>query len=132
MKYQYGDLVKFTNNYGMHAAQGDEGTVQHVDKFGNILVLVESGEFAARFEEVREEDIELIDRLSDEDLNLLKEELQRMNYKTLLKLDYAYTENQLFDVIEKYKWLFKLNYTIDEIFAVEYKRLQMEDDKHGI
>lgn len=75
MKYQYGDLVKFTNNYGMHAAQGDEGTVQHVDKFGNILVLVESGEFAARFEEVREEDIELIDRLSDDDLNLLKEEL---------------------------------------------------------
>ena len=132
MKYQYGDLVKFTNNYGMHAAQGDEGTVQHVDKFGNILVLVESGDFAARFEEVRDEDIELIDRLSDDDLNLLKEELQRMNYKTLLKLDYAYTETQLFDVIEKYKWLFKLNYTIDDIFAVEYKRLQMEDDKHGI
>lgn len=51
-----------------------------------------------------------------------------MNYKTLLKLDYAYTENQLFDIIEKYKWLFKLNYTIDEIFAVEYKRLQMEDE----
>lgn len=75
MKYQYGDLVKFTNNYGMHAAQDDTGTVQHVDKFGNILVLVESGEFAARFEEVREEDIELIDRLSDEDLDLLKEEL---------------------------------------------------------
>lgn len=55
-----------------------------------------------------------------------------MNYKTLLKLDYAYTENQLFNVIEKYKWLFKLNYTVEEIFAVEYKRLQMEDSKHGI
>ena len=26
-----------------------------------------------------------------------------MNYKTLLKLDYAYTENQLFDIIEKYR-----------------------------
>lgn len=75
MKYQYGDLVKFTNNYGMHAEQGDEGTVHHVDKFGNILVLVETGDFAARFEEVREEDIELIDRLSDDDLDLLKEEL---------------------------------------------------------
>lgn len=75
MKFQYGDLVKFINNYGMHAAQGDEGTVQHVDKFGNILVLVESGEFAGRFEDVREEDIEFIDRLSDEDLDLLKEEL---------------------------------------------------------
>ncbi len=55
-----------------------------------------------------------------------------MSYKTLLKLDYGYTENQLFDVIEKYKWLFKLNYTVDEIFTVEYKRLQMEDEKHGI
>lgn len=56
----------------------------------------------------------------------------RMNYKTLLKLDYGYTENQLFAIIEKYKWLFKLNYTIDELFAVEYKRLQMEDEKYGI
>ena len=55
-----------------------------------------------------------------------------MNYKTLLKLDYGYTENQLFDVIEKYKWLFKVNYTIDEIFAVEYKRLKLEDETHGI
>lgn len=75
MNYQYGDLVKFTNNYGMHASQGDTGTVHHVDKFGNILVLIETGEFAARFEEVREDDIEFIDRLSDEELNLLKEEL---------------------------------------------------------
>lgn len=56
----------------------------------------------------------------------------QLNYKTLLKLDYSYTENQLFDVIDKYKWLFKLNYTIDEIFAVEYKRLKLEDDIHGI
>ena len=75
MKYKLGDLVKFRNNYGMYASTNDEGTVQHVDKFGNILVLVETGEFAARFEEVREEDIELIDRLSDDDLELLKEEL---------------------------------------------------------
>ena len=55
-----------------------------------------------------------------------------LNYKTLLKLDYGYTENQLFDLIEKYKWLFKVNYTIDEIFAVEYKRLKLEDETHGI
>ena len=55
-----------------------------------------------------------------------------MNYKTLLKLDYAYTENQLFDIIEKYKWLFKLNYTIDDIFAVEYKRLKLKDEENGI
>ena len=55
-----------------------------------------------------------------------------MNYKTLLKLDYSYSENQLFDVIEKYKWLFKVNYTINEIFAVEYKRLKLEDETHDI
>ena len=74
MNFQYGDLVKFTNNYGLYASTNDEGTVQHVDKFGNILVLVESGEFAGRFEEVRDEGIEFIDRLTDEELALLKEE----------------------------------------------------------
>ena len=56
----------------------------------------------------------------------------QLNYKTLLKLDYSYTENQLFDLIEKYKWLLKINYTIDEIFAVEYKRLKLRDEEHGI
>lgn len=55
-----------------------------------------------------------------------------MKYKTLLKLHYGYTENQLFDLIEKYKWLFKVNYTINEIFAVEYKRLKLEDETYGI
>ena len=55
-----------------------------------------------------------------------------MNYKTLLKLDYGYTENQLFDVIEKYVWLLKINYTIAEVFAVEYKRLKLKDEEHGI
>lgn len=74
MKFQYGDLVKFRNNYGMFASNGDEGSVQHIDKYDNIMVLVESGEFAARFEEVREEDLELIDRLTDEELALLEEE----------------------------------------------------------
>lgn len=74
MKFQYGDLVKFRNNYGMYASKGDEGTVQHIDKYDNIMVLVESGEFAGRFEDVREEDIEFIDRLSDEELALLEEE----------------------------------------------------------
>ena len=74
MKYQYGDLVKFTNNYGMYASKGDEGTVQHIDKYDNIIVLVESGEFAGHFEDVREEDIEFIDRLTDEELALLEEE----------------------------------------------------------
>lgn len=55
-----------------------------------------------------------------------------MKYKTLLKLDYGYTENQLFKVIEKYKWLLKVNYTINEIFAVEYKILKLEDEMYGI
>lgn len=75
MKFQYGDLVKFRNNYGMYASKGDEGTVHHVDKYDNIMVLVESGEFAGRFEDVREEELELIDRLTDEELALLEEEL---------------------------------------------------------
>lgn len=74
MKFQYGDLVKFRNNYGMFASKGDEGTVQHIDKYDNLLVLIESEEFAGRFEEVREEDLELIDRLTDEELSLLEEE----------------------------------------------------------
>ena len=74
MKFQYGDLVKFRNNNGAFASRGDEGTVQHVDKYDNLLVLVETGEFAGRFEEVRTEDIEFIDRLTDEELALLEEE----------------------------------------------------------
>lgn len=74
MKFQYGDLVKFRNNYGMCASSGDEGTVQHVDKYDNIMVLIESGEFAGSFEEVRDEDLEFIERLTDEELALLKEE----------------------------------------------------------
>lgn len=56
----------------------------------------------------------------------------RMNYKTLLKLDYGYTENQLFNVIDNCKWLFKFNYSVNEIFAVEYKRLKLKDEKYGI
>lgn len=52
-----------------------------------------------------------------------------ISYRTLLKLDYGYSENHLFQVIEKYKWLFKVNYSVDEIFSVEYKRLKLEDEK---
>ena len=81
MKFQYGDLVRFRNNYGMYASKGDEGTIQHIDKYDNIIVLVESGEFAGRFEEVREEDLELIDRLTDEELALLEEENKMLKFK---------------------------------------------------
>lgn len=55
-----------------------------------------------------------------------------MNYRTLLILEYAYTLNQLLDVVEKYKWLFKCNYTLNEIFGVEYKRLKLKDEEYGI
>lgn len=55
-----------------------------------------------------------------------------MNYKTLLKLEYGYTENQLLDYLESNKYLIKIGYTFAEMFEVEYKRLKMEDDKHGL
>lgn len=74
MRFKYGDLVKFNSNYGMFASRGDEGTVQDIDKYDNILVLVETGEFAGRLEEVRDDDITFIDRLTDEELEFLKEE----------------------------------------------------------
>lgn len=55
-----------------------------------------------------------------------------MNYKTLLKLDYGYTENRLLDYLESKVYLIKIGYTFDELFAVEYKRLKLEDEKHGL
>ena len=68
----------------------------------------------------------------DEDLSLSEiaenEGITRQGVRDAIKR----AENQLFDIIEKYKWLFKLNYTIDEIFAVEYKRLKLKDEEHGI
>lgn len=54
-----------------------------------------------------------------------------MNYKTLLKLDYGYTEDMLIRLIynsAKYADFLSLN----EIFEFEYKMLKAEDDKHGI
>lgn len=74
MKFQYGDLVEFKNDYDMYASKGDEGTVVHVDKYDNILVLIESGEFAGRLSEVRSDEIIFIDRLSDEELELILED----------------------------------------------------------
>lgn len=55
-----------------------------------------------------------------------------MNYKTLLKLEYGYSENNLFDLLESKVYLIKIGYTFAEIFEVEYKRLKIEDEKHGI
>lgn len=55
-----------------------------------------------------------------------------MNYKTLLKLEYGYTENNLLDYLESKVYLIKIGYTFSELFAVEYKRLKMEDEKNGI
>lgn len=75
MNYRYGDLVEVTSKYFPMADKGDTATVMHVDKYGNITILLEDGEFAGRMEEVSDEHIKLIDRLADEDLDLLKEEL---------------------------------------------------------
>lgn len=75
MTYKYGDLVEVTSKYYPTADKGDTATVMHVDKYGNITILLEDGEFAGRMEEVSDEHIKLIDRLADEDLDLLKEEL---------------------------------------------------------
>ena len=55
-----------------------------------------------------------------------------ISYRTLLKLDHGYSEHHLFQTIEKYKWLLNLNYSVDDIFSVEYKRLKLEDDKNGL
>lgn len=55
-----------------------------------------------------------------------------MNYKTLLKLEYGYTENQLLDYLESKKYLIKIGYSFAEMFEVEYKRLKMEDEKYGL
>ena len=54
-----------------------------------------------------------------------------MNYKTLLKLDYGYTEDMLIHLISnsaKYADVFSIN----EIFEYEYKMLKAEDEKHGL
>lgn len=54
-----------------------------------------------------------------------------MNYKTLLKLDYSYTEDMLIRLIynsAKYADVFSLN----EIFEFEYKMLKAEDEENGI
>ena len=56
----------------------------------------------------------------------------QLNYKTLLKLEYGYTENNLLDYLESKVYLIKIGYTFSELFAVEYKRLKMEDEKNGI
>lgn len=55
-----------------------------------------------------------------------------MSYRTLLKLDYGYTETQLLNYLESKVYLIKIGYTFEELFAVEYKRLKMVDDKYEI
>ena len=55
-----------------------------------------------------------------------------MNYKTLLKLEYGYTENNLLDYLESRLYLMKIGYSFAELFEVEYKRLKMKDEVNGI
>lgn len=69
------DLVKVWTCFHPTASNGDYGTVQFVDKYGNISVLLEDGEFAGRLVDLKEDVLELVSRLDDEELDLLKEEL---------------------------------------------------------
>ena len=55
-----------------------------------------------------------------------------LNYKTLLKLEYGYAENNLLDYLESKVYLIKIGYSFAELFEVEYKRLKMEDEVNGI
>lgn len=56
----------------------------------------------------------------------------KMNYKTLLMLDYGYTMNQLFDLLEEKKHLLGIGFTFNEIFKSEWLRLKAEDERNGI
>lgn len=58
--------------------------------------------------------------------------MMKMNYKTLLILDYGYTMNQLFDLLESKKRLIGLGFTFNEIFESEWLRLKVEDERNGI
>lgn len=55
-----------------------------------------------------------------------------MSYKTLLMLDYGYTMNQLFDLLESKRNLIKIGFTFNEIFKNEWLRLKLEDVRNGI
>lgn len=60
------------------------------------------------------------------------EERTELSYKTLLMLDYGYTMNQLFDLLESKKLLIKIGYSFNEIFKSEWLRLKAEDERNGI
>lgn len=60
------------------------------------------------------------------------EERTELSYKTLLMLDYGYTMNQLFDLLEEKKRLIGIGFTFNEIFETEWLRLKMEDIRNGI
>ena len=47
-------------------------------------------------------------------------------------LDYGYTMNQLFDLLESKKLLIKIGYSFNEIFKSEWLRLKAEDERNGI
>lgn len=60
------------------------------------------------------------------------EEKTELSYKTLLMLDYGYTMNQLFDLLEEKKRLIGIGFTFNEIFKSEWLRLKAEDERNGI
>lgn len=75
MKFKLFDLVKVTTTVLAYGAYGDMATIQYISKHGRIALLLETGEWSGHQEEVFEEDIELVARLTDEELEFLKEEM---------------------------------------------------------
>lgn len=49
---------------------------------------------------------------------------ENVSFKTLLKLDFGYTENQLFDLLEEKLMLIKIGYTFNEIFKMQWVKLK--------
>lgn len=47
-------------------------------------------------------------------------------------LEYGYTMNQLFDLLESKRQLIKIGFTFNEIFKSEWLRLKVEDERNGI
>lgn len=52
-----------------------------------------------------------------------------MNYKMLLKLDFYYTEQQLFDLLEEKLDMIKVGFKFNEIFKMEWLRLKAKEER---
>ena len=54
-------------------------------------------------------------------------ESKDMNYRVLLKLDFGFTENELFELLEEKLSLIKVGYTFNEIFRMHWLRLKSNE-----